>query len=88
MSERSPYKEFGISAMARPRIIRPKQPHGFNERGQSMPTGHVWGSNLSDLKAPTKRLTACDRSAMRVCEKCGKPEFAVGDLPCSGRKKT
>jgi len=82
----SPYRENGISPYARPRKKKERQPWGDWSAPESKKTGHRWGSNKSKLMGRSKYITASMRGAMRCCEICGQPEFAVGSQKCKGRK--
>ena len=76
MSEKSPYREVGLSAVARPGVRHRAQPHGFS--GVARETGHVWGD-------PNRRLGIRGLAASKICQRCGKPEFSVGNKKCTGK---
>lgn len=75
MSEKSPYREVGISAYATaPKRIKVRKTFTWNGR-ESSSLGHGY-----DLEIRKKRTQL-------ICRYCHRPQFAVWDKKCKGAKK-
>ena len=77
-STASPYREMGINAWAKTKVVRLKQPRGFSP----LPDAIKWRHDFGYLTA-----MSADRSRIATCSKCGGPRFAVESFHCLGGRK-
>lgn len=79
MGFKSPYREVGISAMARPKVQRDPGPRTALFAGTTDPKlvrlKHRW--MMSSKKGDPMRM---------VCTRCRAPKFTVYGKPCRARK--
>lgn len=87
-SERSPYKELGLSSRhtvvqtARRRV---RLPSFGNSRDSGLP---VFGHYFEPLAAASPNNTGANlrRADAMLCRRCDKPRFAVDGKRCRGKK--
>lgn len=91
MSEKSPYREAGISASARPNRKPEPSTKGLWSGVRDMAHraaswGHLFNLSAQKEDRGSKRGTLHRRYDLDICERCKKPRFAVETYQCRGRK--